>query len=427
MKCPKCNAVISDKSVFCTECGAKVENHRVCADCGGMIPEDVLFCPLCGSSSSAKKTDAFSTGEITADAPLKQEDFVYDSDFQGDADESSKKPAFPENSVGDLLEEKVSLAIDSKPDVEEDLEKTMTIPVIKPRAHYGTDAQQNSVNPVPGYYSGSPVPKDEYYGYYPDKVLSQPVPGPRPGAVKSVRKTTGRKSSEQTGRNVLIFIIVFLSVVLIGLSAIFIYIAYSGTGDETVQNISSKDTNTQGSTQDDENEKDDAPDTEESSSKSIEPFEPKIDLGYDFAEGVEIAADVSSDRKYTQYQDDKYSFQCDIPEIFKIEFSGRSEVRYSAEDGTAYMDIGALKNTKGWSSENIKDAVADELGGDVEYETDGDDFFVVEAEKNGIFYYQKCYVTEDSICYVEFVFPVEYKSGYEDFASEVGASFKQKK
>lgn len=59
MICTHCHSEIADDSMFCTECGAKVEasaassmlspSARVCPHCGNDIPADAEFCTMCGA------------------------------------------------------------------------------------------------------------------------------------------------------------------------------------------------------------------------------------------------------------------------------------------------------------------------------------------------------------------------------------------
>ena len=59
MICAHCHSEIADDSMFCTECGARVEasaassmlhpSARVCPHCGNDIPADAEFCTMCGA------------------------------------------------------------------------------------------------------------------------------------------------------------------------------------------------------------------------------------------------------------------------------------------------------------------------------------------------------------------------------------------
>lgn len=69
MNCPKCNAVLSANSKFCTSCGTKIEiqpeakteiiapvqqNTSVCIKCGAPLKAGAKFCTKCGSSQNVQ-------------------------------------------------------------------------------------------------------------------------------------------------------------------------------------------------------------------------------------------------------------------------------------------------------------------------------------------------------------------------------------
>lgn len=55
--CPACGSEVAKDSMFCNNCGAKIEkasaavqsNVRVCPKCGAEVCEDNLFCNVCGN------------------------------------------------------------------------------------------------------------------------------------------------------------------------------------------------------------------------------------------------------------------------------------------------------------------------------------------------------------------------------------------
>lgn len=71
MICAHCHSEIADDSMFCTECGAKVEasaassmlrsSARVCPHCGNDIPADAEFCIMCGARLEAGDDAALTT------------------------------------------------------------------------------------------------------------------------------------------------------------------------------------------------------------------------------------------------------------------------------------------------------------------------------------------------------------------------------
>jgi membrane protease subunit (stomatin/prohibitin family) len=46
--CPSCNAQVSQKAKFCSECGAKLDVKKFCTNCGEEVSEGAKFCPSCG-------------------------------------------------------------------------------------------------------------------------------------------------------------------------------------------------------------------------------------------------------------------------------------------------------------------------------------------------------------------------------------------
>ena len=71
MICAHCHSEIADDSMFCTECGARVETSaassmlhpsaRVCPHCGNDIPADAEFCTMCGARLEAGDDAALTT------------------------------------------------------------------------------------------------------------------------------------------------------------------------------------------------------------------------------------------------------------------------------------------------------------------------------------------------------------------------------
>ncbi len=85
MNCPKCNAVISDNSKFCTHCGAKIEQAKesipetaasmTCIKCGAPLKPGAKFCAKCGTNQNAQPTQNTSkpvqASQPTAEQPAK--------------------------------------------------------------------------------------------------------------------------------------------------------------------------------------------------------------------------------------------------------------------------------------------------------------------------------------------------------------------
>lgn len=61
MKCPECNNIVPDGSMFCNHCGHKFEQENTIkcpnSECGHLIPADSKFCPDCGKQIIIKDND----------------------------------------------------------------------------------------------------------------------------------------------------------------------------------------------------------------------------------------------------------------------------------------------------------------------------------------------------------------------------------
>ncbi len=451
MKCPKCNADIPNGSLVCTTCGNKTAKCKVCSGCGGLIPEDVLFCPVCKSSTYLKKVDVEAVNCLSAEKAHKED---VNSNIEETNEEAPELINIPENPVeeeavivedkeekpeedlpkGDFEEPVITGNSTPEDDVKteentdalnasEKLEKTMKIPVVKPRSYRYEDIQNGRMsfendnrNPVtPSFVQTEPV----FYEEYPVRTPSAPAaaPAPRPGASAPRKKAHSAKSSGNS-KNILIFFIVFLTVILVGISSIFIYLHISGGRDDEQTNSQNTTENSLNSANKQDEQK---PDDEKDTKK---PFEPDIDLTFDFAEDVVFETEEDAEVQFVNHENNEHYFICKVPENFENTSASGKETRFSPEDNTAYMDIGAMENSEEWTPEEVKDAVVDSLGGGVEYETDPAGWFVVRLDKNGVSYYQKCYVNQDSVYYMEFVYPIEYADVYDDYLKEIEASFK---
>ncbi|MEE0279582.1 MAG: zinc ribbon domain-containing protein [Collinsella bouchesdurhonensis] len=80
MICTHCHSEIADDSMFCTECGAKVDTFamssmqrpsaRVCPHCGNDIPADAEFCTMCGARLEAGDDAALTTAVGSEPEPV---------------------------------------------------------------------------------------------------------------------------------------------------------------------------------------------------------------------------------------------------------------------------------------------------------------------------------------------------------------------
>ena len=56
-KCPNCNALVSNDSLFCTVCGKELPKGNVCPHCGASVNDGDVFCANCGKKIIEKSVE----------------------------------------------------------------------------------------------------------------------------------------------------------------------------------------------------------------------------------------------------------------------------------------------------------------------------------------------------------------------------------
>ncbi len=146
-----------------------------------------------------------------------------------------------------------------------------------------------------------------------------------------------------------------------------------------------------------------------------------VDTDFDFKLGKTIA---SAELSYKTLKSTDYNYVCDIPSSFKFVSDSDGEIRYRAEDNTAYMDIGAFSNEDNLSCNEIKKMVTDKLGTGSESGDSGEGWFTMTTVSDGVVYCFKCYADE-YIRYVEFAYPTEYRDVYDVYVSDIEPTFEK--
>jgi hypothetical protein len=322
MKCPKCNKIYEDGTVFCGECGSYI----------GEVKDDNM-----------DKTMAIPV--------IKDYERVYNAPKSTPQKQSAKAPAQRESTP-----------------------RTNTPPVRKVR--------EQKENPV-------------------------------------------ETSSKQ--KNILVFVIAFLVVVIIALATILGFMAIDSMKENNVDNGESVSSAVNAPKEEKKNTKDDKAKEEEETEEEEkeeatmegEPGKIDRDADFDFAYGLNPG---NADRSYTTLTNGDLSYKCALPSDFKFKSDSGDRLRYVAKDKTAYIDIGGVKNGNKLSTQAVMANAKSDIGGTTVYESSGDDWFAVNMEKDGICYYQMCYVDE-YIRYFEMVFPKEYADAYETYVEEISDSF----
>ena len=172
-------------------------------------------------------------------------------------------------------------------------------------------------------------------------------------------------------------------------------------------------------------EEESIPDSEESSVSQETPAaqesEPAIDVSGDefgFRYGV---SDIINNPSYSRFNSQNYSFYCDLPaHFYRVEGSNL----WRSPDDTAQVELIAYVNENGLTPKQALDQYITEIGGSVFYSDTGTDWFAVSLSRDGIEYYEKCFV-DDYIRAFEFICPHEYIKIYSGYIEHMEKNFKR--
>ncbi len=394
MRCSKCNTPLSEDVLFCSNCGSSVLSQK----------EDENE-----KSSHKEKSELFENTEVYEDIALKHEDTI---------DLDNKKS-------------------------EETLEKTMSIPVIKKESLARNIPQEAEVanrnRVMPSSPPQRPIQQVRPYQSSSNRYSNHTQTGAVPAVSNVYPKSSanpafyGRTSKEKeesnTQRNILLFLIIFFIVILIGLISVIIYMRSNNDSLESKNDNSYKAVSEEEDKEKSEKDKDDEADDEQEpedgsgTSYKVNNKKIKVDKNYNFDYDVVFEDEASYTAEYQLHRDDKYGYECPVPQNFALKAKDKTETRYAPYDNTAYMDVGCMENDGGLLADDIMINTIDEIDGLVTYESGGRDWYAISVEKDGVVYYQKCFVDDDNIIYFEFVFPGEYLDVYQQYIDDIESDF----
>lgn len=266
-----------------------------------------------------------------------------------------------------------------------DMGKTMTIPAIKSSDVYRT--QNESKNHSPQSVRKAQVSK--------------------PSAAK--KKKTG---------GAVIFVIVFLITLVIGLSVVLAVVLMDRDESKSVTDPETYTPVIQEVTEAPEEEVPEVP--EEGESEGVEEKSVmQIDDSFDFAYGEEVAFE---EYTFKTMSSSEYGYECAIPQEFVFVSEKEGEIRYKAENNTAYMDIGAVSNTDSYDMNGLKNFICSKLDTGANQYDEYDGYFELKCTKNGNIYFYKCFV-DGNIRYIEFAYPEEYGDAYGEYMIKTAESF----
>ena len=279
----------------------------------------------------------------------------------------------------------------------EDMEKTMAIPVVK---------------------SGDVFPFDSD-----DIPEEKSVEKKNPSPSNNVKKTPVKKNTQKADAlklKIILTAISFFVTLIIGLG-ICALVIFTDDSPETKTQISAQTFANNKQKKEDKVQSKSKPKkiAEGSSEGEKEAKGIPIDAEFEFALGCSLG---SLQLSYTEHSDSDLGYSCAIPTSFEEVYENDEEIRYRAEDNTAYVDVGAFENVDDLTRSDVKSAINEELNGEILREENGDGWFIMTTKKDDVVYYIKCFVG-DYIKYMEFVNPSQYSSVYDIFINDMEPLF----
>lgn len=267
--------------------------------------------------------------------------------------------------------------------LEEELEKTMAIPVIR------TTEKGESI--------GSALQ----------------TPTAKPKTQQDITKPKHNIGRWQT------FVIAFLITVTVCLALALVYVLLQRETLPDAVSTQSNITDTKPKVEDETKEKDDKELKDgESVGVDDEVYGIRIDREYPFNKGVSLK---SEELSYKTLKGADY--RCDIPSEFEFVYEKDGEIRYASINSTAYMDIGSFENKSSLTINQIKDKATKDIDGRKVSSETGDSRYSVTIDRDGIRYHHKCIISGDNIVYYELVYPTEYSEVYDVYVSDIDETF----
>ncbi len=241
---------------------------------------------------------------------------------------------------------------------------------------------------------------------------------PKTEPAKKVDSKEKKPSNKVNNTKVITFVIAFLVTLVVGLliTLAAVVISYNVKKPKVTEPQPTQ-VQVQGETKKEEKKKEklevgESEGTEEKAGISI-------DTDFEFDLNAKVA---STELSYKTLKNTEFGYKCDIPSAFKFVSDADGEIRYRAEDKTAYMDIGAFSNDANLTPDEVKSMVTRSLGSSAQYEEMTDDGFIMSTVSGSVVYYFKCYVDE-FIRYVEFVYPTRYRDVYDVYVDDIEPTF----
>lgn len=129
---------------------------------------------------------------------------------------------------------------------------------------------------------------------------------------------------------------------------------------------------------------------------------------------------------YLTYNDSAYKLSCAYPSHFIKTENIKEEDRFLLESPNkiAKMSICAIQNNSTLSAKAVMQQYINSMGGNIEYQANGDTWYATSITVGDKWYYRKCFVHNDYISWFDFNYPIRYNDMYQSYINYIEDNFK---
>lgn len=130
---------------------------------------------------------------------------------------------------------------------------------------------------------------------------------------------------------------------------------------------------------------------------------------------------------YLMFDDSEFNTYCAYPSHFISQsVSGKTRLSLVSPDGRTTMKLLAEYNTNGTTVEWAMNEYQSYIGGEAAYKANGDTWFAMSIEKDGMVYYRKLFVDDINIRCFDFICPKDELNIYNGYVNYIEDNFKRK-
>lgn len=129
---------------------------------------------------------------------------------------------------------------------------------------------------------------------------------------------------------------------------------------------------------------------------------------------------------YLTYNDSFLKLSCAYPSHFVKTENVKAEDRLllKSPNKIANMSICVIQNNSTLSAKAVMQQYINSMGGNIEYQANGDTWYATSITVGDMWYYRKCFVHNDYISWFDFNYPIRYNDMYQKYINYIEDNFK---